>query len=86
MFRSSGVAWLSLVEVITHWLAWNPGSGHSIRIGEDMILDLNIDSWLSPSLITTLKGKGIYYLFQARVLDRSGVFWLSGFQVKCWVF
>jgi hypothetical protein len=61
------------MEVITHWLAWNPGSGHSIRIGEDMILGLNTCSWLSPSLITTLKGKGIHFLYQARGIDNTGV-------------
>jgi hypothetical protein len=59
------IFWRSLVksvEVITQWLAWNPGSGHSIRIGEDMILGLNTGSWLSPSLITTLKRK-VYIIY-----------------------
>jgi len=54
---------VKLVEVITQQLPWNPRSRHSIRISEDMILGLNNGSWLSPSLITTLKWEGIHYLY-----------------------
>jgi len=68
--------WRSLVKSldgVTHRLAWNPGTGHSIRIGEDEILGLGNNSLLSLELIITLQQRSIYYLYQARGSGRTGV-------------
>jgi hypothetical protein len=41
---------VSSSPIIFHWLAWNPGDGTEIRIGEDKILGMGDRSLLSPEL------------------------------------
>jgi hypothetical protein len=67
--------WRNLVKsinVITHWLSWSPGSGHSVIIGKDKILGLGNFSLLSQELLASLKWRNIYFLFQARGSIRPG--------------
>jgi hypothetical protein len=42
--------WKNLLKdlhLLTHWLSWKPGSGHSIIIGMDSIMVLGSSSFLS---------------------------------------
>jgi hypothetical protein len=57
---------LKSLEVIKQGLAWNPGSGHTIRLREDVVLGLGRKSLLSAKLLTTLKQRGIHYMYQAK--------------------
>lgn len=55
--RAASQTWKNLVKsvnLITHWLCWNPGFGHSVIVGKDCILGLGNTSFLSPQLITSL--------------------------------
>jgi hypothetical protein len=36
---------LKSVHLITHWLSWNPGSGHLIALGKDRILGMGKKSF-----------------------------------------
>jgi hypothetical protein len=38
---------LNSLPLVLHWLAWSPGSGHSIILGKDVILGMGKDSILS---------------------------------------
>jgi hypothetical protein len=46
---------LKSVHLITHWLSWRLGSGHSVLLGLDIILGLGNYSFLSHQLLTELK-------------------------------
>jgi hypothetical protein len=35
---------LKSLHIITHWLSWKPGTGHSVLIGKDLILGLGNSS------------------------------------------
>jgi hypothetical protein len=56
---------LKSLHIILHWLAWSPGSGHSIILGKDLILGMGKDSILSEDLVVSLNQKNVYYLYQA---------------------
>jgi hypothetical protein len=45
---------LKSVHLINHWLSWNPGTGQLIDIGEDRILGMGEQSYLSTNLISAL--------------------------------
>jgi hypothetical protein len=65
---STSKIWNSLlksVHLITNWLSWNPGSGHHVVLGRDRILGMGDLSFLSQSLIDTLRQKQITVLAQA---------------------
>jgi hypothetical protein len=65
---------LNTLPVILQWLAWNPGSGHSILVGKDAILGMGQDSILSQELVHSLNKKNIHLLYQAsRVLPRGSI-------------
>jgi cbb3-type cytochrome oxidase subunit 1 len=73
--RATSQNWKNLeksVNLITHWLCWNPGSRHSVIVGKDCILGLGNFSFLSPQLLTSLKFNNIRYLYQARGTYRTG--------------
>jgi hypothetical protein len=66
---SASQTWKNLfkfVHLIAHWLSWSPGSGYSVLIGKDMIMELGNTSILSQELISSLKQKNITFLYQAR--------------------
>jgi hypothetical protein len=63
---------LKSLPLITHWLSWNPGNGHSVLIGLDKILGIDDSSLLSQDLLVALKNKNIRYLFQARAQSSLG--------------
>jgi hypothetical protein len=68
------------LHIILHWLAWRPGSGHSILIGRDHIIGMGEEAILSDELISAINRKGIYYLFQAYCEPKVGMVgsnWLS---------
>jgi hypothetical protein len=49
---------LKVVHIITHWLSWSPGSGHSVLIGRDNILGLgnsSVSVSRSPVILTSVK-------------------------------
>jgi hypothetical protein len=85
--RSASQTWKNLlksINLITHWLCWNPGFGHSVIIGKDCILGLEKSSFLSPNLITFLNIKNIRYLYQARGISRTGfslVSWITSDEI-----
>jgi hypothetical protein len=58
--------------VILHWLEWNPGFGHSILIGKDVIMGMGKDSILSNEMILLLNFKNVYLLYQARCAHPQG--------------
>jgi hypothetical protein len=67
-------------SLVLHWLAWNPGIGHSIVIGRDVILGMGKDSLLSDELIEKLNSKSIFLLYQASCPQVQGTIranWLS---------
>jgi hypothetical protein len=64
---------LKSLHLITHWLRWKLGSGHSIFIGLDSILDLGCSSLLSGHLLSELKRNNVVYLYQALGERRPGV-------------
>lgn len=78
---------------LTQWLCWKPGSGHSIILSNDCILDLDKASYLPPQLIAHLNTKKIH-LFQARGSSRSGFIsdrWIASAELElnaehafCW--
>jgi hypothetical protein len=66
---SDSKAWnnfLKLVPLIINWHVWKPRSSHLIDIGMERILGLGEVSFLSASLLKTLKKKGVSALAQAR--------------------
>jgi hypothetical protein len=68
--------WKNLLKdlhLLTHWLSWKPGSGHSIIIGMDSILGLGSSSFLSGQLLAELNRNNVIYLFQALGAWRPGV-------------
>jgi hypothetical protein len=68
--------WRSLLKyfhVVAHWIAWKPGSGMTIRLGEDTILGLGKRSFLSQGLIDSLRLKGCHFLYQMEDAGRQGV-------------
>jgi hypothetical protein len=56
-----------------HWLAWSPGSGHSILIGKDRVLGIGLSAILSEELIQAINRKGVYYLYHATCEPRAGM-------------
>jgi hypothetical protein len=73
--HDSSITWHSLLNslhVVTHWMAWKWGSGISIRLGEDVILGLGNQSFLSTGLIASLRQRGIHFLYQAKGSGRPG--------------
>jgi hypothetical protein len=56
---------LKSLHLVLHWLAWSPGSGHSIILGKDMILGMGKDSILSQELVALLNQRNVHYLYQA---------------------
>jgi len=63
------------IPLLLHWIAWNPGSGHSIIIGKDSILGLGSKVFLFDDLIESLNLKDVHYLYQAsRVLCQGTIF------------
>jgi hypothetical protein len=60
--------WKNLMKslpIITRWISWQPGNGHSIYIGLDKILGLDRSSLLSNDLREALKACNINLLYQA---------------------
>jgi hypothetical protein len=65
---------LNTLPVILQWLAWNPGSGHSILIGKDAIMGMGQDSILSQELVHILNLKNVHLLYQAsRVFPQGSI-------------
>jgi hypothetical protein len=60
------------LSLLLHWIAWNPGSGHSIIIGKDRILGMGIKAFLSAELLQTLNQNSVHYLSQANKDLRPG--------------
>lgn len=56
---------LNSLNVVIDWVAWNPGRGSKIRIGEDTIVGTYGFYKLSEGLIRELNGRGIIFLCQA---------------------
>jgi ribonuclease HI len=57
--------WKGLVAaspVILHWLRWKPGSGKEISLGKDLILGLEDNSLLSPSICLHLRSLNLLTL------------------------
>jgi hypothetical protein len=72
---STSQIWKNLLKslpIITHWLSWNLGNGHSMLIGQDNIMGIDDSSLLSQDLLVALKNKNIRYLFQARAHTSMG--------------
>jgi hypothetical protein len=63
---------LKYVHLLTNWLSWSPGLGHSVQLGRDRILGLGNSSYLSQNLLFILKQKNITLLYQARGINWSG--------------
>jgi hypothetical protein len=55
---------LNSYQLIAEWIAWKPGDGRSIRLGEDPVIGLSSQSFLTKELLQFIWDKGIYYLFQ----------------------
>jgi len=54
---------LKSLHIITHWLSWKPGTGHSVLIGNDLILGLGNYSLLSKEILFSLNKINVRYLF-----------------------
>jgi hypothetical protein len=68
------------LPIILHWLAWKPGSGHSIIVGKDVILGMGQEAFLSQDLVSCLNKKGIHFLYQAsrqRMGAATGTRWIN---------
>jgi hypothetical protein len=50
-------------------VGWNPGTGHSIIIGKDVILGMGKDSILSNELVSTLNQKNVYFCIKRVVIS-----------------
>jgi hypothetical protein len=80
---------LKSLPLITHWLSWNPGNGHSVLIGQDKILGIGNSSLLSQDLLLALKNKNIRYLYQASAQNSKGFItaqWKDSSDLELWVF
>ena len=53
------------------WLAWSPGNGNSILVGEDPIMGGMTDYKLSTKTIHVLRMKGYKSLYHLLVSNRS---------------
>jgi hypothetical protein len=60
------------IPLLLHWIAWSPGSGHSIIIGKDLILGMGSKAFLSDDLVQALNQKNVHYLYQASRVLRPG--------------
>jgi hypothetical protein len=72
--RSTSYFWKNLLKakrLITTWLCWHPGSGHTIDLDRDCILGMNASARLTPQLISHLNTKHISFLSQIRASCRS---------------
>jgi hypothetical protein len=72
---SASQTWKNLLKslhLITHWLSWRLGSGHSVLLGLDYILGLGNSSFLTRQLITELNRNNMVYLYQALGESRPG--------------
>jgi hypothetical protein len=72
--RSTSFFWKNFLKaksLITTWLCWRPGSGHTTDLDRDCILGMNSSVRLSPQLITHLNTKHISFLSQIHASCRS---------------
>jgi len=68
--------WRNLIKflyLVLHWLAWSPGSGHSIILGKEVIMGMEKDSILSADLVVSLNERNVHYLYQATRDLRPGM-------------
>jgi len=59
--------WKKLINslpLLLQWIAWNLGLEHSILIGNDVILGMGKDSYLSKELVDSLNQKNVHMLYQ----------------------
>jgi hypothetical protein len=88
--RSQGEAspvWRNLLKslpLLHHWLCWKSGNGETIQTGRDQIMGMGQNSFLSKSLMTTLKDRGITFLYQVRNTSLNAplnTYWIDATQL-----
>jgi hypothetical protein len=65
--KGASISWnwlLSVFPVVSQWLAWIPGNGWSIKLGEDPIVEKVNFHNLSEETLSHLHSRGIFYLAQ----------------------
>jgi hypothetical protein len=71
---------LKSLHILLHWVAWRPGTRHSILVGRDHILGMGEGAILSEEMIIAINRKGVHYLYQVHCepcVGMIGLNWLS---------